>query len=218
LEADPPDTLAAALARHAIELPSEQREMLDRYAGLLWDWNAKLNLTRHTDYERIVTRDVVDSLALSVQLPAGRRVLDVGSGGGVPGVILAVTRPDLKLTLCESTAKKHRALADIVARLGLPVEVFHARAEELLEARRFDQLVARAVAPLPKLLYWLAPHWSSFDELLIIKGPSWPAERDEAGARGLLENLDVNCAATYRTPVTGAENVVLRIEQAAPEA
>ncbi len=205
------DTLAAALARHGIEIPTEQRASLDRYARLLWEWNGKLNLTRHTDYERFVTRDLVDSLELSRLLPNRRRVLDVGSGGGVPGVVLAITRPDLKLTLCESMAKKQRALADIVARLSLPAETFHARAEELLEARRFDVLVARAVAPLPKLLYWLEPHGEAFDELLIIKGPAWPAERDEAAQRGLLHHLDIQIAATYPTPGSGAENVVLRI-------
>ena len=58
------DSLPAALARHGISLPSEQMELLDKYCRLLWDWNAKLNLTRHTDYEKFVTRDVVDCLKL----------------------------------------------------------------------------------------------------------------------------------------------------------
>src|SRR5689334_10945166 len=96
------DTLTAALARHSIELEADQIESLDRYCRALWEWNEKLNLTRHTDYEKFVARDVVDSMALEQFLDAGERVLDVGTGGGVPGVVLAIVRPDLEVTLSES--------------------------------------------------------------------------------------------------------------------
>src|SRR3977135_72953 len=86
----PTDSLHAALARHQIELPDDQVALLDRYCRLLWSWNEKLNLTRHTDYEKFVARDVVDSMALEPFLDAGERVLDVGTGGGVPGIVLAI--------------------------------------------------------------------------------------------------------------------------------
>src|ERR671919_480947 len=94
--ANPPesDTLAAALARHDITLPAEQAALLDRYCRLLWEWNEKLNLTRHTDYEKFVSRDLADSLELAKHLKPGEEVLDVGSGGGVPGIVLAIVRPD----------------------------------------------------------------------------------------------------------------------------
>ena len=95
-ENDTHDTLAAALGRHGITLPDDQLALLDRYLRLLWEWNEKINLTRHTDFEKFVSRDVVDSLAFAAPCAEGERVLDVGTGGGVPGVILAIVRPDLQ--------------------------------------------------------------------------------------------------------------------------
>src|SRR5678815_351957 len=100
------DTLAAALARHKIELSATQADLVGKYARALWDWNEKINLTRHTDYEKFVSRDLVDTLALSKLLHANEEVIEIGSGGGVPGLTLAIVRPDLAMTLTESIGKK----------------------------------------------------------------------------------------------------------------
>src|SRR5688572_3426057 len=136
--------LAATLAAYNIELLPEQIELLDRYRAALWRWNEQLNLTRHTTFDKFVGRDVRDSLELAKQLPPGRRVLDLGSGGGVPGVIIAVCRPDLRVTLCESVGKKAKVLQSMIDELSLPTEVFGVRVEELLELRTFDVIIARA--------------------------------------------------------------------------
>jgi 16S rRNA (guanine527-N7)-methyltransferase len=205
------DTLAAALARSDIELADDQVELLDRYCRLLWDWNEKLNLTRHTSYEKFVTRDVVDSQALEQFLDSGGRVLDVGTGGGVPGVVLAILRPDLSIELCESVGKKARAVEAIVKELGLDVPVHHVAAQKVLESRSFEELVARAVAPLANLLTWLAPHWDAFQRLLIIKGPAWVDERHVARERGLLKRLELRKIYSYPLPGTESESVVLSI-------
>jgi len=211
-----PDTLAAALSRYEIELPDDQVAALDEYRRLLWDFNQRLNLTRHTDFTRFVTRDVVDSLQLAALLEPGEKVLDMGTGGGVPGVIVAILRDDVHVSLCESVGKRARAVEQIVrtmtwGRAGLPVTVHHARAEELLAEHRYDAVLARAVAPLAKMLKWLAPHWASAGRLLTIKGSRWPEERGEARHRGLLTNLDLRRVAVYKTPGTDAENVVLKV-------
>lgn len=186
--------------------------MLDRYCRALWDWNTRLNLTRHTTYDKFVARDVIDSLALERLLESGDRVLDVGTGGGVPGVILAIVRPDLEVSLCESVAKKARAVEAIVAEAALALPVYHARAEEVLAAHHFDTLVVRAVAPLPKLLTWFAPHWDNFGRLLVIKGPHWVDERHEARERGLLRGLELRKAAAYPLAGTHSESVILSIQ------
>jgi 16S rRNA (guanine527-N7)-methyltransferase len=205
------DTLDAALARHGLELDEDQIAQLDRYCRRMWDWNAKLNLTRHTDYEKFVARDVVDSLALEPFLEPGERVLDVGSGGGVPGVVLAVVRPDLEVTLSESVAKKAKALEAIVREAGLDLPVHHGRAEQLLVEGRFDTLVVRAVAPLAKLLTWFGPHWEMFNRLLIIKGPAWVEERQAARERGLLKHLELRKLSAYPLPGGESESVVLSV-------
>lgn len=205
------DTLSAALARLAIELTADQAELVDRYCRLLWDWNTKLNLTRHTDYEKFVSRDLVDSLVLARHLEAGERVLDVGTGGGVPGVLLAICRPDLEVSLCESVAKKARVVEQIVGGVGLRLGVYHQRAEDLLAERTFDTLVIRAVAPLAKLLTWFADRWGAFDRLLAIKGPNWVAERHEAREQNLLKRLDLRKLETWPLPGTDSESVLLEI-------
>ncbi len=210
-----PAVLGEMLLADGIDVSAEQVELLDGYRRQLWAWNERLNLTRHTTLEKFVTRDVVDAYQLSLLLEAGERVLDIGTGGGVPGVVLAILRPDLSVSLCESTQKKARAVEAIVAELGLPTPVYATRAEEVLAVNTFDTLVARALASLRKVLTWLAPHWEAFDRLLLVKGPSWVEERSEARHYGLLQGLDLRKAAAYQTPRTGAESVILGVRLSA---
>ncbi len=206
-----PDSLREALARHHVELPDEAIEQLARYASALWSWNEKLNLTRHTDFEKFVSRDVVDSLALEPFIDAGQRVLDVGTGGGVPGVVLAIVRPDLEVSLCDSVAKKARAARAIVEQAGLDIPVYHAPAQQVLAEHQFDTLVARAVAPLDKLLRWFSPHAEAFNQLLVIKGPAWLEERATAREKGLLRAWELRKLAEYPLPGTQSNSVVLAL-------
>ncbi len=203
--------LQAALDRFQIELTPPTVELLERYCQAIWTWNERLNLTRHTTYEKFVTRDLVDSRAIASALDAGETILDIGTGAGVPGLILAALRPDLNVSVCDSVGKKVRAVEAVVAQLGLPVAVHHDRVERLLGQNAFDTLVARAVAPLPKLLTWLAPHWHKFTRLLVIKNRNCQQECDQARQLGLLDAAQLRTIAEYDTPGTGASNVVLQI-------
>lgn len=205
------DDLATVLARHAIELPEPQVTRLEQYCRYRWEWNTKVNLTRHLTFERFVVRDLVDSLKFAEFLRPGEKILDVGTGNGVPGVVLAIIREDLDVWLSESVGKRARAVADIVRRLGLDVSVHHGRAEELLADQRFDTLVIRAVAKLRKLLGWFAPHWDAFDRILLVKGPSWVDERGEARHYGLLKGLALRRLASYPLPGTTSQSVLLQI-------
>ncbi len=205
------DTLSAALARHQLELTDEQILWLDRYCHSLWGWNEKLNLTRHTDYEKFVARDVVDCCQLEPFLEPGERVLDFGTGGGVPGVVLSILRPDLSLELCDSVAKKAKAVGEIVSEIGLSLPVHHRPVQELLAENSYHTLVARAVAPLAKILRWLEPHWESFDRLLVIKGPAWVEERQAAHHEGLFRGLQLRKVASYPLAGTDSESVVLSV-------
>jgi len=206
------DKLAETLAKYDLSLPPEHLVLLDRYRELLWAWNEKLNLTRHTTYEKFAARDVLDSMIFARFLDEGERVLDVGSGGGVPGVVLAILRPDLQVSLSESVGKRANVLKDIVSQLGLTTPVYAVRAEEVLKEQRFDTLVVRAVGKLRALLEWFRPHWGAFGRLLILKGPSWLSERGEARHYGLMQNLAMRKLYTYRLPDSGAESVLLQIK------
>jgi 16S rRNA (guanine527-N7)-methyltransferase len=207
----PSTSLEEALRRNEIDLPHDQIARIDQYRRVLWEWNEKLNLTRHTDFDKFVSRDVVDSVHSASLLEAGETVLDVGSGGGVPGVILAILRPDVKVTLSESVGKKAEALRAIVEQLQLDAPVLAQRAEQVLQTRAFDVVIARAVGPMEKILQWLSAHWDRVGRLLLIKGPKWPEERGAARHRGLLRDLELRKAAEYPMPGTNSQSVILKL-------
>lgn len=213
------DSLTAHAEACGLELSSEQLRQLDAYRELLWSWNEKLNLTRHTTIEKFVERDLVDSTELAKHLGEGERVLDVGSGGGVPGIPLAILRPDLDIRLCESVGKKANVLAEMVDQLELPVTVYAARVEAVVdrtsEAPFFDTLVARGVGALWKFMFWLRPHHEGWGRLLLIKGPKWVEERGEARHRGLMKGYELRRLAEYTTPRTNAVSVVLTVTRSA---
>lgn len=204
-------TLLDAVVEHGLDIDRDTIAKLDAYRRLLWEWNEKLNLTRHTTIEKFVTRDLFDTLELSKLLQPGERVLDVGSGGGVPGLPLAILRPDLHVSVCESVGKKSRVLESMVTDLGLDTPVRAARVEVVLESEEFDTLIARAVAPMWKFLFWLKPRRKSFGRLLLIKGPGWIDERGEARHRGLMKGFSLRREGEYLTPRTDAQSTILCI-------
>jgi 16S rRNA (guanine527-N7)-methyltransferase len=208
-----PAALNELLTAEGVVVPADQLDLLDLYRRQLWMWNERMNLTRHTTLEKFVSRDIVDSYQLSLLLERGERVLDVGTGGGVPGIPMAILRSDLTVNLCESTQKKARAVEAMVGELGLPISVFATRAEEVLQVSTFDTLVARGLASLSKILTWFAPHWDAFDRLLLIKGPSWAEERADARHLGLLRGLELRKDASYNSRQTGAESTILSIRR-----
>ena len=216
-EPTPSNTLSEALAAAEIDLPQEQIAKLEEYCQALWDWNGRMNLTRHTNYDLFVARDLVDTLQLSSVLAEGERVLDVGTGGGVPGLVLSIIRPDLDVTVCDGVQKKAKAVGDIASRLTLPISVAHARAEEILEITSFDSLTARAVGPMVKILRWFDEHWDSIGRLLLIKGPKWIEERGESRHHGLLADKELRKLAEYDVPGTEWQSVILSISPAGRE-
>lgn len=203
---------AVALSSRSIELDESVVGPLQAYAEALWRWNENLNLTRHTSWDLFVARDLRDCLQLAPLLRSGEEILDLGSGNGIPGIPLAILRPDVEVALAESVAKRANALGEIVGELGLDVPVYGARGEELLEDFRFTTIVSRAVGSLAKFCRWISPHWQQVDRLLLIKGPKWIEERGEARHLGLLKGLDLRRVASY--PLGDdeqAEGVILQI-------
>jgi 16S rRNA (guanine527-N7)-methyltransferase len=204
---------AAALETHSMEVDETIAIQLQNYAQIMWRWNEQLNLTRHTNWDLFVGRDLRDCFELAPLLESGEEVLDLGSGNGVPGIPLAILRPDIEVALAESVTKRANVLGEIVSELGIPVPIYGARGEHLLEDFRFTTIVARAVGSISKFCMWMEPHWASVDRLLLIKGPKWLEERGEARQNGMLSKLELRKVATYPLGDTEeSEGVILQIQ------
>jgi 16S rRNA (guanine527-N7)-methyltransferase len=145
--------------------------------------SAPLNLVSRGDRERLLSEHIPEARALLPHLPlrAGARWMDLGTGGGLPGLVLAMGAPEIRWTLVDSVGKKVQAVRGFAATLGLNnVEVVQGRAESLGREPgwrgRFDGVVARAVAPLPVLLELARGFLADGGTLAAVKGPAWEEE------------------------------------------
>ncbi len=172
------------LAREAgLSLSPAQIGQLDRYLDLLIERNAHINLTRITDKAEAEIKHVADALAVLRYLPpsaphASRlQLADVGTGGGIPGAILAIARPDIAVTLIDSTKKKLDAVQSICDAVGVSnVRTLHTRIEAA--SLKFDVVTARAVAELDTLLGWCERLMKPRGVLIALKGPKAREEID----------------------------------------
>lgn len=186
-----PATFTADAARLGVVLDAAALARFETLGAELIDWNQRLNLTAIDDPPRIVTHHFMDSLSVAGSL-RGETVADVGTGGGFPGLPLAIARPDLRFTLIDSVQKKLRFVDHAVQALGLAnVTTQHARVERLAPPAPFDTVVTRAFAPLPRLARWVQPLCGSSTRVIAMKG-RWPEtppkdisrQEDEALPRG----------------------------------
>ncbi|MDA0214999.1 MAG: 16S rRNA (guanine(527)-N(7))-methyltransferase RsmG [Planctomycetota bacterium] len=165
-----------AIKEYGIELEAGEVELMSRYLDLLYIANEKMNLTGVRDRNTAWMRHIFDALTLLpiLQQAQARSVVDVGSGGGLPGLVLAIVLPDSQITLIESTGKKANFLKETVDQLGLKnVRVLSQRAEvlgagELRECN--DVVVSRAVSRLPSLLEFCLPMVRQGGHFVAIKG------------------------------------------------
>ena len=154
--------LQQGLRDMGLVLPPPVVEKLLNFLDLLEKWNEAYNLTAVRDPEQMVPRHLLDSLSVLPYLQ-GRRVLDIGTGAGLPGIPLALARPELDFTLLDSNAKKTRFATQALHELGLKnVAVVQERVEKFHPAEKFDTLIARAFASIPDMLaasrHLCAPH------------------------------------------------------------
>jgi 16S rRNA (guanine527-N7)-methyltransferase len=168
---------SALAARAGVTLTAEQHDRLAGYLDLLFDANQTMNLTRIVDRASAEVQHVGDALTLLPYLPTGpHRLADVGSGGGVPGIPLAIARPDAQVLLIESTKKKAAFLRTAAEQLGLQnVRVTEQRAEDVgragsPERDSFDVVIARAVGTLDWLAEWCLPLARKGGKVLAMKG------------------------------------------------
>ncbi len=169
--------LTAGLAK--LGQPAALRAPLLAFLHLLEKWNAAYNLTAVREPEKMVTHHVLDSLAVMSYLH-GRRIVDVGSGAGIPGIPLALARPEVEFVLLDSNAKKTRFITQAIHELGLSnVVVERARAEAYRPARLFDTVISRAFASLAEMLD-MTQHLGAPDGVFVAMKGNYP--QDELAA------------------------------------
>ncbi|MET0389646.1 MAG: 16S rRNA (guanine(527)-N(7))-methyltransferase RsmG [Polyangiales bacterium] len=187
-----------------VAVSPEQRAQLERFLQLLLEANTRFNLTAVREHDVAWERHVVESLRLVPLLGDPRTLLDVGSGGGLPGLVLAIARPDTTVTLLESSAKKAQFLADTSEALGLTnVHVDCRRAESAAAPgeplrESFDVVTARAVAALPVLLELTVPFVRLGGRVLAVKGER--ASEELAAAQRAQHTLHVELETSERQP------------------
>ncbi len=156
---------------------SERQREVERYAELLASWGIERGLIGPREADRIWDRHIANCIPVSTLIPEGVTVADIGSGAGLPGIVIALARPDLRVTLIEPLQRRVDFLNEVIADLNIPVTVIRGKAESVKSA--FAIVTARAVKPLPVLLPMVWPLISSKGALLAIKGESAQAEIDE---------------------------------------
>jgi 16S rRNA (guanine527-N7)-methyltransferase len=158
------DFFLQILASNRFDLPDGAEKALMLYAALLKDWNAKINLISRKDEDNILEKHVLHSLVLRMPAVcqydfANKRVADIGTGGGLPGIPLKIVTPSCQMALIDSVQKKIAACSAMIAELGLTeIEAISGRGEELAKqpafSHAYDAVVSRAVAPLDELAKW----------------------------------------------------------------
>ena len=195
--------VVAALKEQGVELEESELLLLERYLGLLFTTNEKFNLTAITK-ESAWQRHVLDSLSLLAPLDALEvtTAMDLGSGGGLPGIPLAICRADVQWTLLEATGKKARFLKAVVTHLGLKnVTVLNARAEDNKKngiVETLDVIVARAVGAFGPLAQLAVPYLRIGGVMLAIKGEKAAEEVEDSKAR--LHSLHAQVINQIKTP------------------
>ncbi len=201
--------LVRASVEMGVPLTPEQAAMLARFHEMLQRANEGMNLTRvSADWREAADRNYLDSIAPAAYIPAGTAAMaDVGTGAGFPGIPLAILRPDIRVTLMDSLAKRVEFLESVVRALGLNARAVHIRAEEaghMAEYRdAFDVVVSRAVAPMNVLCEFCLPLVRPGGQLLAMKGPG--LEDELAEAQRALAELGGAVAGTYRLPIPGRD-------------
>ncbi len=179
--------------RLGIALSDEQLSRFDKLSDLLVEQNKTMNLTAITDPDGIAVKHFADSISVltAAEIPQGARILDVGTGAGFPGIPLLIMRPDVDLTMIDSTAKKLKYVENTVNELGLVATTLHARAEEAGQSKEyresFDFVCSRAVAALNVLCEYCLPFVKQNGLFIAMKGAKAQEEID--GARSAIKTL-----------------------------
>ncbi len=205
--AEPVGAGPGAAPEAAAAIVGPRLEVARRYAEALADAGVAHGLIGPREVDRLWDRHLLNSAAVGELLEPGERVVDIGSGAGLPGIPLAIARPDLDIVLLEPLLRRSEFLNEVVGQLGLAVEVVRGRAEDRWVRERLgdrDAAVSRAVAALDKLTKWSMPLLRPGGRMVAIKGERAADEVEQhrrvLAAAGAVDVRVVTCGAEYLRP------------------
>ena len=173
-----------------LDLSGDKIAKLMDYLALLFKWNAVYNLTSLRDPMQMVTHHLLDSLAAVPAFAHAKNVLDVGAGGGLPGVVLAICRPDMKVAMIDTVHKKTAFLTQVKAELGLAnVTVYTMRVEQLQVKEPFDVITSRAFADLLDFVNWSGHLMAEGGQFIALKGVAATDEQQRVPAPWKITEL-----------------------------
>jgi len=207
------DQLATALADGIAEMnlavDAAQQDKLMAYLQLMHKWNSVYNLTSLRDPMQMVTHHLLDSLAAVPAFAGARNVLDVGAGGGLPGIVLAITRPDMKLAMIDTVHKKTAFLTQVKAELGLANATVHTmKVQDLTVREKFDVITSRAFADLSDFITWSGHLLAEGGKFIALKGTAPSEERERVPAEWRVSDLQ-----PLQVPKLGAERHLVYVER-----
>lgn len=208
--------------RERFSLTDTMCHQLAQYHDILLDWNTRMNLTAIKETPAVIEKHFLDSLLLleDIAFKKGDTLLDVGTGAGFPGMVLAIARPDIQVDLLDSLSKRIRFLEEVVTQLGLQnVSCYHDRAELFAKnaTRRdaYDWSIARAVARLPLLAEYCLPFVKVGGGFIACKGPDGAQELAEA--KKAIQTLSARHEKTfYHELPSGETRIILWIKKLQP--
>jgi 16S rRNA (guanine527-N7)-methyltransferase len=201
--------LADGIAEMALDVDAAQQDQLMAYLQLMHKWNGVYNLTSLRDPMQMVTHHLLDSLAAVPAFAGARNVLDVGAGGGLPGIVLAMTRPDMQLAMIDTVHKKTAFLTQVKAELGLSnATVYTMKVQDLTVRDKFDVITSRAFADLSDFVNWSGHLLAEGGKFIALKGTAPSEERERVPAQWRVSDLQ-----PLQVPRLGAERHLVYIER-----
>lgn len=189
------------ILKYFADFTEEQLVQFRKLEGLYKEWNEKINVISRKDIDSLYERHILHSLAIAAicNFDDGAEVVDIGTGGGFPGIPLAVFFPNVKFLLVDSIGKKIKVVNEVAAGTGLKnMQTLHGRVEEI-KGRTFDFAVSRAVAPLGELWKWISPVIRKGQKsgelpngLVCLKGGDLGKEIEESGLKKIVRAWSVH--------------------------
>lgn len=203
--------LADGIKDMHLDVSAAQQDKLLDYLALMNKWNSVYNLTSLRDPMQMVTHHLLDSLAAVPAFTDARNVLDVGAGGGLPGVVLAICRPDMKVSMIDTVHKKTAFLKQVKAELELAnVTVHTMKVQELEVSDKFDVITSRAFADLTDFLNWSGHLLAEGGKFIALKGTAPAEEQERIPAEWKISGLQ-----PLQVPRLGAERHLIFVERSA---